>query len=293
MTTATEALLESYEDMLCLLEKDSGYQVLRRVPEIFPLNRPINPHESAFAIIDLETTGLDYKVDKITEIGIIKGVYNSKDNTTDVLNVYQEFNDPGVSISKEITELTGITNEMVKDKLIDWDYVKKLMKTCKLIICHNAAFDRKFLEQTPLADVFKEKDFGCSKSDVNWAGRGFSCNKLDYLNWRHGYFYDGHRAVNDCWATLNLLIQSNGWKELYANINTPTYEVYADEAPFAQKDKLAFNGFIWNGSNLKKPKAWFKTTKNKEEVVQWLRGNINCRPITVEVTAKNRYSIRG
>ena len=53
---------------------------------------------------------------------------------------------PGVDISSFITELTGITNEMVSGKHIDGSSVSEFLKDVDLIIAHNAKFDRAFFE---------------------------------------------------------------------------------------------------------------------------------------------------
>ncbi len=99
------------------------------------------------------------------------------------------------------------------NKAINWDFVFQVLKESHLIICHNAQFDRNFLElQTP--EEIKERvtslPFGCTIKDIDWKERDYESSKLDYLNWKLGYFYDGHRAINDCWATLNLLLQEQG-----------------------------------------------------------------------------------
>ena len=60
---------------------------------------------------------------------------------------YESYNDPGFSISKEISSLTGITDDKVKNKSINWDKVKTLLDACQLVVAHNAKFDRKFIEK--------------------------------------------------------------------------------------------------------------------------------------------------
>ncbi|MCI5481083.1 MAG: 3'-5' exonuclease, partial [Lachnospiraceae bacterium] len=62
-----------------------------------------------YVAIDLETTGLSPKTDKIIEIGAVR-VVNGK--ITDRL---QLFADPGRLIPQRITDLTGITQDMLTD----------------------------------------------------------------------------------------------------------------------------------------------------------------------------------
>ena len=282
-------------DVVKLLDNNGykDYQVLLKVPEYLSYNMPLSGDDVAIAIIDLETTGLNYKKDKITEIGIVKIAYNLRDYTTSTLNVYQEFNDPGVEIIPQITELTGITNEMVKGKAIDWPYVEKVVKKCSVVVCHNAAFDRKFLEQTPIGNVFKDKVFACTKNDINWSARGYGANKLDYLNWKLGYWYDAHRAINDCWATLNLLVQEEGALDELLGNSTEQHEVYAIGAQYNAKDTLKGAGFWWNTGDNYQPKAWFKTAKTKAELIEiqeFLDKNVQCTTYQRVIPANRKYS---
>lgn len=276
---------------------DNNYQILKRVPQEHPLNWPfkVSGKHTKLAIIDLETTGLDYTKDKITEIGVIVVAFMQDNANNYVLDTYQSFNDPGVAISERITELTGITDEMVKGQTIDWWEVERLVSNVDYIVCHNSGFDRKFLEATDGDNVtFYGCKFACTKNDIDWSARGYGANKLDYLNWKLGYFYDGHRAINDCWATLNLLVQENGaLEEMIKNASKSTYEVYATDAPYYTKDKLKEAGYRWNDGNNGKPKAWYKVVDDQLKEYYWLLGENICRTTRYyEVNATNRYSSR-
>jgi DNA polymerase III subunit epsilon len=98
-----------------------------------------------FVVIDVETTGLDYENDRVTEIALIK-VENNK--------VKQEFSsliNPEKFISPYITELTGITNELVfnEPKFIDIiPKIKDYLNSDGIILGgHNVSFDKRFLNE--------------------------------------------------------------------------------------------------------------------------------------------------
>ena len=68
--------------------------------------------------------------------------------------------------------INGINNHMVKDQSIDWIRVKEIVNDSDIIVAHNAAFDRGFMDQA--LDISKEKIWSCSIGDIDWL-------KLTYL----------------------------------------------------------------------------------------------------------------
>jgi len=102
--------------------------------------------DDEFVVFDLETTGLSPLTCKIIEIGavIIKGY--------EVVARYGKFVNPGFPIPEEITKLTSITDDDVKDA----DTIDKVLPEFlefigdRLLIAHNAAFDTGFVRQAAL-----------------------------------------------------------------------------------------------------------------------------------------------
>jgi DNA polymerase-3 subunit alpha (Gram-positive type) len=98
--------------------------------------------EDEFVVFDLETTGLDSRKDRITEIGavIIK-------NGAAVGQRFQTFVNPGMHIPLEVTKLTSITDEDVKDAPGQKEALRAFLEYIgdRPLAAHNADFDMSFV----------------------------------------------------------------------------------------------------------------------------------------------------
>ena len=98
---------------------------------------------TTYCVLDLETTGFSATTEKITEVGIMK----VKDG--EVIDEFSCFVNPEKHIPERVTEVTNITDEMVKDaETIDKVFPKILeFLGDSVIVAHNAGFDVGFLKQ--------------------------------------------------------------------------------------------------------------------------------------------------
>lgn len=96
-----------------------------------------------YVAFDLETTGLDADNDSIIEIGALK-VIDGK-----VCERFIEFVKPQNPISPKITEITGITNEMVANARPTEHIIRDFISFCEgyVLVGHNIMFDYKFTKQ--------------------------------------------------------------------------------------------------------------------------------------------------
>lgn len=254
--------------------------------------------------IDTETTGLNYASDKIIELGIVAFQYDPlTSGIIKIINRYAGFEDPGVPLSPETTAITGITDEMVSGQAFDDAQVCRLAEQASLVIAHNAAFDRKFVESR--FPAFSKVPWGCSMTQVDWQAERISTRVLEYLLFKFGWFINAHRALDDAEGLLGILLENlpvSGtlvFKALLERCDEVTAKVCAVGAPFEKKDVLKQRGYRWNDGTQGGCKAWWTSVPGdlEREELTWLANEVYPRGITdsVEITrvdALDRFSIR-
>ena len=106
-----------------------------------PCNRPIS--NAKYVVLDLETTGLSCKYDRIIEFGAVSVENGIVTSNLDILI------NPEMVISEKITNITDITNEMVRDKPTIEQAMPKILEFLSdaILVTHNAKFDISFLQE--------------------------------------------------------------------------------------------------------------------------------------------------
>lgn len=117
-----------------------GYFVNDGVPIVY--NPRSISFEDEFVVFDIETTGLSAQHDRITEIGAVK-LKGGK-----IVEEFSELINPEISIPDNIVKLTGITDEMVKDKETISTVLPRFLEFTGAapLVAHNANFDCGFIK---------------------------------------------------------------------------------------------------------------------------------------------------
>jgi len=255
-------------------------------------------------LADVETTGLDLNDgDEIIELGLVKFEYNP--DTGDIYGIVDEFNSlqmPSREISPEAEKITGLTLEKLVGHSIDEDEVNAFIADVDLVIAHNAAFDRPFIEsQFP---AFEDKYWACSLNDVDWADNGYRTRSLEFLAFKFGYTYESHRASNDCRATIHLLSmfledsEMTVMANLLSNARKEKHLVMAIKTAYPAKDALKARDYKWDGDQ----GFWYIYKESQKAVdveIEWLNSSIyvqaKFKPETIPVNVvngKTKYSKR-
>lgn len=99
--------------------------------------------EDTYVVFDVETTGLSAVYDKIIELAAVK-MYKGN-----VIDTFEAFINPGVPLSQLIINLTGITDNMLKDAPSEAAVIPKFKEFCEdaILVAHNASFDMGFINK--------------------------------------------------------------------------------------------------------------------------------------------------
>ena len=182
--------------------------------------------ETTFAVLDLETSGGSPRLGAgITEIGVVKV------KGGEVLGTFQSFVDPGHALPYFITELTGITDQM----LISAPFIDEILPTLfeflgsseeTVVVAHNSPFDLSFLKAASIAHEmpwpeYVTVDTARLARAVLERDEVINC-KLSTLSQFFGATTSpNHRALDDALATVDVL---HGLIERLAGFNIYNFE---------------------------------------------------------------------
>ena len=166
--------------------------------------------ETTFAVLDLETSGGSPRLGAgITEIGVVK-VKGGQ-----ILGTFQSFVDPGHSLPVFITQLTGISDEM----LISAPFIDEILPTLfdflgsaneTVVVAHNSPFDLSFLKAAAKAHEMDWPDY--VTVDTARLARAV-LDRDEVINCKLSTLADffgatnspNHRALDDAMATVDVL----------------------------------------------------------------------------------------
>lgn len=276
------------------LHASGNYRVLRMVDlaRDHRLGGSLPPGACIGLCLDTETTGLNQQEDAVIELGIVAFAYDPlRGKIFRIMGRYNGFEDPGFPLPPEITEITGITDEMVKDQRFDDATVTRLVDQASLVIAHNAAFDRPFVERR--FPGFKNVPWACTVVQIDWQAQRLPARSLEYLLFKFGWCINAHRALDDAEGVLALLLESlplSGepvFRELLDRAGESIARLFAINAPFERKDLLKQRGYRWSDGSNGTPKCWWINVpeSREQEEFAWLAAEVypNGRTGSVEI----------
>jgi DNA polymerase III epsilon subunit family exonuclease len=182
--------------------------------------------ETTFAVLDLETSGGSPRLGAgITEIGVVKV------KGGEVLGTFQSFVDPGHSLPVFITQLTGISDEM----LISAPFIDEILPTLfeflgsaedTVVVAHNSPFDLSFLKAASKTHEIEWPDY--LTVDTARLARAvldrdevINCKLSTLAEFFGASTSPNHRALDDAMATVDVL---HGLIERLAGFDVHSFE---------------------------------------------------------------------
>lgn len=200
----------------------------------------------SYVVLDIETTGLMYEFfDEVIEVCAIRVENNKK------IDEFHSYIHPSKKISKKITEITSITDEMVEDAPSQRTVLKDLRAFIKdsVVVAYNAAFDVKFLNywfyryKMPFIETY------CCAMEMYKANTGVK-TKLELACSACGIsLVNAHSALYDTRATADLFIvmlENNYQKEIHHLSKEEIYAAHKKRTLNASYNKKAIESLLLN-----------------------------------------------
>lgn len=174
-----------------------------------------------YAIIDVETTGGTARWERITEIAIVLHDGNK------VVNTFSTLLNPDRSIPWNITQITGITDEMVAQAPRFYEVAKEIVQLTEgcIFVAHNVSFDYSFVREefSRLGYDFSRKQL-CTVRLARKVFPGLNSYSLSNLKKHFNIHAEkSHRALDDTLATTRLfeliLAEQSGGSNLRTLVN--------------------------------------------------------------------------
>jgi DNA polymerase-3 subunit epsilon len=237
-----------------------------------------NPTVKKCCVLDVETEGLNPREHGIIEVTILPFGIDKYNRISEIYKeeIYTSFNDTGRGLSQKITEITGITDEMVKGNKIDFERVRTMLKDFDHVFAHNAVFDMGFI--TEAISGYVVKSLVCTKSDIVWEGR--SSTRLELLCIAHGGFFYAHRSLDDCIATLWLLGENDNLNQAILNSKKPKVKIVLHDGIGSNLSSARGIGFYEDLTR----KCWYYITLQEygNEIVRRVKEKFPDNEVTIE-----------
>ncbi|WP_325065448.1 exonuclease domain-containing protein [Sphingobium indicum] len=170
------------------LNSHPDYRVLCRLMPVTAFHDadPRTPSRIGVAV-DVETTGLDRETDRIIELAVQRFRFDALGHVIQVgvPRVWRE--DPGIELDPRITKLTGLAADDLAGQVIDEAAAVESLSSADIIVAHNAAFDRPFIDRR--LPAIAGKPWACSMAELDWLELGFDGRALAHLVSQCGWFY--------------------------------------------------------------------------------------------------------
>lgn len=156
---------------------------------------------NSYVSLDLETTGLNFKLDKIIEVGAVKVIDG------EIADKFSSFVNPGRKLEEKVIALTGITQEDVDKAPLAKDVIPELIEFIGdlPLLGHRIIFDYSFVKHEAVnLKIPFEKEAADTLRIARVCLPELPSKKLTSMCEHYNIKLKAHRAFNDAEATAIL-----------------------------------------------------------------------------------------
>ena len=185
------------------ITQDKEFKELEKEYKFLARARGDSLESLSYVILDIETTGLEPTLEEITEVGAIKT------KGPELQNMFSSLIKPNKSISPEITRITGIDDEMVKDAPTAQKVLSKFHEFIgeSILVAHNASFDMGFIKHhlKQLNNLEINNSIVCTVKIARYLLPNLHNHKLHTVGSHFGFeIKNRHRAMGDAELTYQI-----------------------------------------------------------------------------------------
>jgi len=241
-------------------------------------------------LFDFESTGIDTKTARITEIGAILVDSSTWEVTNNKIFECYVYDNTYPKQSQEVVRVTGITDQVLLEKGI----IPKVALTeflafssvADYLIAYNVQYDRGLLEAELDRNGITgtKQNYLCGLKDVDYPEH-YKCRKLSHLSLDHGISVDPsklHRAVGDV-TLMAELFKKGGYKleDMVCYKSTP-YIVIQALVNYDNRELAKEQRFSWEkAGDTTYPKSWVKVIKQNTFEAEKAKCGFEIRQIRV------------
>ncbi len=233
MAVTDHAVLQAYPEAQAA-EKKTGVKMLYGCEfymvddQLEYIKNPANVqlNKATYVVLDLETTGLSCVYNRIIEFGAVKVEHGTVVDDIDILI------DPEVLITAKISELTGITNQMIKGKPKIEEALPRILDFIgdAILVTHNANFDFNFLQESlkrcgmpilnnPVIDTLALSRYLFPESKSHTLGSVCRNLEIEYdEDEAHRADYDA-KVLNDAWQPMLVRLTKSNMRMTHADLS--------------------------------------------------------------------------
>lgn len=262
------------------MEHTGNTKTLKEIKEFGHFGEePIQEDVKNVLFVDIETTGLDYKSDEITELNYALVQFGLEGEFYKVLYKSTQYQEPTKEISEDVTLLTAHTKESLKGQSIDKETLKSILDKTDFVVSWNSSFDRMFLEK--LMPEFKNKFWGSAFEEIPWVRLFHFSGSLELLGYK---ILEAYGEPLDVLVSLMNHRLPKGKTLFYVLLKMCSQKQsrIITNTPFNKKDVVKNLGFYWNGAN------WCIDVLDATECINKLN-NLGIEYEVQEINGFNKY----